>query len=64
MENQRKLNDDQLWDMAGQNQPISKDDIGLEPAESTDGLQSFMEGCEMLHFSVQGKKMDGTDNGV
>ena len=56
MSDEKQLNDDQLWDRAGTNKPITKNDMGIDTSISIDGLQTLNEGFNLLQFSDQSKK--------
>ena len=46
--------DDQMWDLAGQDRSISRDEIGVDTPKSHDGLQALNEGFNFLQFNNQG----------
>ena len=41
------LNDEQLWDKCGTGQKITYEDIGIDPPNHKDGLQTYREGFEL-----------------
>ena len=41
------LNDEQLWNKCGTGQKITYDDIGIDPPNHKDGLQTYREGFEL-----------------
>lgn len=45
--------DDQMWDLAGEDRPISRREIGIEAPKSSDGLQALNEGFNFLQFNDQ-----------
>lgn len=49
-------NDDQMWDLAGQNRPISREEIGVDTPKSPDGLQVLNEGVNFLQFNMPEQK--------
>lgn len=53
----RKVNipndDDQMWDLAGQDRPIDREEIGIKAPKSSDGLQALNEGFNFLQFNDQ-----------
>lgn len=46
-------NDDQMWDLAGQDRTISREEIGVDTPKSSDGLQALNEGFSFLQFNDQ-----------
>lgn len=56
-------NDDQMWDLAGQDRPISREEIGIDTPTSSDGLQALNEGFDFLQFNNQrGSVYRGTED--
>lgn len=55
MSDEKQLNDDQLWDKAGTNKPITKNDMGINTSTSMNGLQTLNEGFNLLQYTDQSK---------
>lgn len=56
-------NDDQMWDLAGQDRTISREEIGVDTPKSSDGLQAMYEGINFLQFNNQcGNIYKGTED--
>lgn len=52
-----RLNNDQLWEKAASNQPITRRDIGLATSTNGNGLQSINEGLNTLKYNDQSGKV-------
>lgn len=42
-----------MWDLAGQDRPIDREEIGIKAPKSSDGLQALNEGFNFLQFNDQ-----------
>lgn len=55
--------DDHMWDLAGQDRSISREEIGVNTPKTQDGLQALNEGFNFLQFNNQGgKTYKGTED--
>lgn len=56
-------NEDQMWNLAGQDRSISREEIGVDAPKSSDGLQALNEGFNFLQFNDQsGNIYKGTED--
>lgn len=47
----KELSNDEILSMARKEQPISREELGINTPKSGDGLQALNEGLEILKFS-------------
>ena len=50
---QNNPTDDEMLAMARQDRPISREELGMQTASTSDGLQSLQEGFDFLQFNDQ-----------